>query len=186
MGPVPQRHLPANSSQKNTKGQQLKGKIVSALFHTFRHFSTNFHIFDRFSKFFLQDFILELRGFITVVVQRDEKIIKENKKKKIKSFCTLVVARLSSSKVLRHSFEVVVATYGRWPSACEQLRNHLWSEPRRRWRASLKLFAVLAEKKKKNISRANTKGAVLLKRRVSAFSGPSRKSLLRTPSKNPS
>ena len=34
--------------------------------------------------------------------------------------------------------------------------------------------------------RAHAKGVVLLKRRVSAFEMPSRKSLLRTPSKNPS
>ena len=55
------------SYQRKTKGQQLKGKIVSALFHTFRHFST-------FS-------LLELRGFTTVLSQRDEKRIKEEKEK---------------------------------------------------------------------------------------------------------
>ena len=43
-------------------------------------------------------FFLELRGFTTVFVQRDEKIIKDNKKKKTKPFCTPVVARLSSSE----------------------------------------------------------------------------------------
>ena len=55
---------------------------------------------ESFSDFFLQDSFLELelRGFTTVLVQRDEKIIKENKKKKTKPFCTLVVARLSSSE----------------------------------------------------------------------------------------
>ena len=37
-------------------------------------------------------------GFTTVLVQRDERRIKENKKKKTKPFCTLVVARLSSSE----------------------------------------------------------------------------------------
>ena len=41
---------------------------------------------------------LELRGFTTVLGQRDEKRPKENKKKNIKPFCTLVVARLSSSE----------------------------------------------------------------------------------------
>ena len=37
--------------QRKTKGQQLKGKIVSALFHTFSHFkiSTLFHTFQHFS-----------------------------------------------------------------------------------------------------------------------------------------
>ena len=59
-------------NQRKTKGQQLKGKIVSALFHTFWHFS----------ELFLQD--LEL-------VQRDEKRTKGNTKKTTKSFCTLVV-----------------------------------------------------------------------------------------------
>ena len=32
--------------QRKTKGQQLKGKIVSALFHTFWHFSTLFQSFS--------------------------------------------------------------------------------------------------------------------------------------------
>ena len=32
--------------QRKTKGQQLKGKIVSALFHTSSHFSTYFHTFS--------------------------------------------------------------------------------------------------------------------------------------------
>ena len=40
---------------------------------------------------------MELRGFTTVVVQREKKRITENKKKNAKPFCTLVVARLSSS-----------------------------------------------------------------------------------------
>ena len=46
---------------------------------------------------FLEDFLLEFRGFTAVIGQRDEKRTKENKKKKTKPFCTLVVARLSSS-----------------------------------------------------------------------------------------
>ena len=33
-------------NQRKTKGQQQKGKIVSALFHTFSHFSTLFHTFS--------------------------------------------------------------------------------------------------------------------------------------------
>ena len=81
---------------EKTKGQ-LKDKGVSALFHTFWHFSTHFHTF---SEFFLQSLFLELRGFTTVLVKRDEKRIKENKEKKTKPFCMLVVARLSSSEFL--------------------------------------------------------------------------------------
>ena len=67
-----------------------------ALFPTLSHF-------PEFSEFHLQDFFLELRGFPTVFVQRDEKRIKENKEEKTKPFCTLVVARLSSSeaKIIR-------------------------------------------------------------------------------------
>ena len=64
-------------------------------FHGFPgHFLALFHTF---SHFFLQNFFLELRGFTTVLVQRDEKRKKEINKKKTKPFCTLVVARLSSS-----------------------------------------------------------------------------------------
>ena len=73
----------SNYTQRKTKDQQLKGKIVSALFHTFWHFPTHFHTF---SEFFLQDFFLELRGFTTVLAQRDEKRIKEIKKKRPNHF----------------------------------------------------------------------------------------------------
>ena len=60
--------------QRKTKGQQLKGKIVSALFHTFWQFSTHFHTFSGFiSEFFLHDFFLELRGFIAVLVKKNKK-----------------------------------------------------------------------------------------------------------------
>ena len=38
--------------QRKTKGQQLKGKIVSALFHTFWHFSTLFHTFSEFFRIY--------------------------------------------------------------------------------------------------------------------------------------
>ena len=71
-----------------------KGKIASALFHTFLQFSTLFHTF---SHFFFQDFFLGFGGFTTVLAQSDEKRPKENKKEKTRPFCTLVVARLSSS-----------------------------------------------------------------------------------------
>ena len=90
------------SYQRKTKEQQLKGKIVSALFTlfgTFWHFSTVFTLFQSFSEFFLQDFFWKLRGFTTILVQRDEKRIKEDKKEKTKPFCTSVVARLSSSNL---------------------------------------------------------------------------------------
>ena len=49
-----ERDLDGAKSEK-TKGQQLKGKIVSALFHTF--FTLFSHFFFRtFPEFFLQDF----------------------------------------------------------------------------------------------------------------------------------
>ena len=86
-----------NFVSKETKGQQPNGKIVSALLHTFEHFSAHFHTFFRvFQSLFSRTF-LELRGFTTVLFQRDEKILKENKKKKTKPFCTLVVGHLSFS-----------------------------------------------------------------------------------------
>ena len=80
--------------QRKTKGQQLKGKIVSALFHTFWHFSTLFHTFSEFFRIFPPGLFLRIKGFYCCF---SSKIIKENKKKKTKPFCTLVVARLSSS-----------------------------------------------------------------------------------------
>ena len=77
----------------------IKGKIVSALFRTLALCRTFSHSFQSFSEFFLQDFFLELSFFFfTVLVRRDEKRITEKKKKKTKPFCTLVVARLSSSE----------------------------------------------------------------------------------------
>ena len=70
-------------------------KHIFALFGAFPHIFS--HFIQSFSELFLQDFFLELRGFTTVLVQRDEKRIKDNKKK-TKPSCTLVVARLSSSE----------------------------------------------------------------------------------------
>ena len=70
-------------SPRKTKGQQLKGKIVSALSHTFSHFSTLFTRFQNFSP----------RTSLKI-----KAVSKENNKKQTKPFCTLVVARLSSSK----------------------------------------------------------------------------------------
>ena len=87
-----------SSRAKKTKGQQLKGKIVSPLFHTFWHFSTHFTLFQSFSS----RTFLRIKGFYyCTIVQREEKIIKENEEKKTKPFCTLVVARLSSSKLVK-------------------------------------------------------------------------------------
>ena len=74
---VPQR--------KKTKGQQLKGKIVSALFHIFRTFPHCFTLFRNFSP----------RTFLTI-----KAFLKDKKKKETKPFCTLVVARWSSSDFL--------------------------------------------------------------------------------------
>ena len=57
--------------KEKTKGQQLKGKIVSALFHTFfGNFPHIFTLFSEFSEFFLQDFFLSVKGFTAVLVQR--------------------------------------------------------------------------------------------------------------------
>ena len=81
--------------QRKTKGQQLKGKIVSALFHTFWHFSTLFHTFPDFFRIFPPGLFLRIKGFYCCF---SSKIIKEKKKKETKPFCTLVVARLSSSE----------------------------------------------------------------------------------------
>ena len=49
--------------------EQLKGKIIPALFHTFWHFPSHFHTFLKLSS----RFFLELRGLTTVLVQRDKK-----------------------------------------------------------------------------------------------------------------
>ena len=69
-----------DKSERKTKGQQLKGKIVSALFHIVSHVST-------LSQHFSPRNFLEIEAFS-----------KENQKKMTKPFCTLVVARLSSSE----------------------------------------------------------------------------------------
>ena len=66
-----------------------------------RHFFTLFGTFPHFFRFFPPGLFLELRVFTTVLALRDEKRPKENnKKKKTKPFCTLVVARLSSSDLV--------------------------------------------------------------------------------------
>ena len=88
--------------QRKTKGQQLKGKIVSALFHTFWQFSTHFHTFSEFFRIFPPRLFFRIKGFywcFSPKIRKEKK--KENKKKKTKPFCTLVVARLSSSEIWR-------------------------------------------------------------------------------------
>ena len=60
-------------AQRKTKGQLLKGKIVPALFHTFWHFPHIFTLFQSFSELYLQDFLLDLRGFTTVLVFKETK-----------------------------------------------------------------------------------------------------------------
>ena len=51
------------TKQRKTKGQQLKGKIVSALFHTFWQFSTHFHTFSEFFRIFPPGLFLRIKGF---------------------------------------------------------------------------------------------------------------------------
>ena len=97
--PIFPRRAHVCQTQRKTKGQQLKGKSVSApfffvFFRTFWHFST---LFRTFPKIFLQDFFLDLKGFCCCFSSKRRKDNKENKKKMTKPFCTLVVARLFSS-----------------------------------------------------------------------------------------
>ena len=74
-----------------TKAQNRRGTFsyFLALFHTCSHFSEFFRTFP-------PGLLLRIKGFYCLV-QRDEKRIKDNKKKNAKPICTLVVARLSSS-----------------------------------------------------------------------------------------
>ena len=66
-------------SQRKTEGQQLKGKIVSALFHTFWQFSTHFHTFSEFFRIFPPRLFLRIKGFYCCF---GSKIRKENKREK--------------------------------------------------------------------------------------------------------
>ena len=77
------------SFQRKTKGQQLKGKIVSE-FSPFSHFFTLF-----------QNFPPRIFPFKTqkVLAQGEQKRRKYHKKNRANRCCTLVVARLSSSQV---------------------------------------------------------------------------------------
>ena len=65
------------NNQRKTKGQQLKGKIVSALFHTFWQFSTHFHTFSEFFRIFPPRLFLRIKGFYCCF---SSKIGKENKR----------------------------------------------------------------------------------------------------------
>ena len=73
--------------QGKTKGQQLKGKIVSNVLHTFRTFSHFFRIFPPGLSPSKQ----------RVLAQWEQKRRKDNKKNWTNRCCTLVVARLASS-----------------------------------------------------------------------------------------
>ena len=90
-------------TQRKTKGQQLKGKIVSALFHTFWHFSTHFHTFQSFLSDFSCRIFIRIKGFYYCFNSKRRKDNKENTRKKTKPFCMLVVARLPSSE--KQSYE---------------------------------------------------------------------------------
>ena len=107
--------------KEELKGNNSRAKSSRHFFTLFGTFSTYFHtFFQSLSEFFLQDFFLDLRGFATVLVQRDEKRPKENKKKKTKPFCTFVVARLSSSEFC-NAFEVCSSDLG-----ADMFKNHLF------------------------------------------------------------
>ena len=84
--------------RKKLKVQQLKGKIVSALFHTLSTFSHFPHFLHTFSTLFPHIFTLFPPG-LPLKIKTSLKRIKENNKKNTKASCTLVVARLSSSNV---------------------------------------------------------------------------------------
>ena len=76
-------------NQRKTKGQQLKGKIVSEFFTLFHNFSHFFRIFPPGLSPSKQ----------RVLAQGEQKRRKDNKKNRTNRCCTLVVARLSSSCV---------------------------------------------------------------------------------------
>ena len=91
-------------TQRKTKGHQLKGKIVSALFRTFPHFFTLLsHLFFTLFRSFSHIFTLFPPGR-SLKIKPFLRRTKENKKEKTKPFDTLVVARLSSSDYLPFSF----------------------------------------------------------------------------------
>ena len=73
--------------ESKTKGQQLKGKIVSEIF-------THFHNFSHFFIVFPQGLSLAKQR---ALAQGEQKRRKDNKKNRTNRCCTLVVARLSSS-----------------------------------------------------------------------------------------
>ena len=76
--------LSKKNSRATTKGQNHFG--------TFPHFATFFHTFSHFFIDFPPGLLLKFRVFF---------FQKKKERKKTKLFCTLVVARLSSSKVWR-------------------------------------------------------------------------------------
>ena len=91
-------------SPRNFWSTQRKTKEQS------RHFFTLFGTFPQsFSEFFLQEFFLELRGFTTVFVQRDEKRRKEKTKKKRRESCTFVLLQSTLALVHRLLFSTFCA-----------------------------------------------------------------------------
>ena len=67
------------ATPRKTKGQQLKGKIGSALFRTFWQFSTHFHTFSEFFRIFPPGLFLRIKGFYCCF---SSKIRKDNKREK--------------------------------------------------------------------------------------------------------
>ena len=78
-GPQKAQAPKSGKYRRKTKGQQLKGKIVWALFHTLWHFSTHFHTFSEFFRIFPPRFFLRIRGFYCCFSSKRQKI-KEHKR----------------------------------------------------------------------------------------------------------
>ena len=114
--------------------EKLKGKIVSALFHTVWHFSTHFHAFSEFFQNFPSRTFLRFQGFYCCF---SLKRTKKDKKKSIKPFCTLAVARLSSSDLnwlksgssrkSRHGFQVGEKSVSTHFSPIFVPQTHFWT-----------------------------------------------------------
>ena len=101
--------------REKTKGQQLKGKIVSE----FSHFFTIFTLFHNFS---LGTFPFKTKGFSSR--RTEEK--NNNKKNRTNRCCTLVVARLSSSdKCVKNASKMLWARtpFGRYRKLLQEFNN---------------------------------------------------------------
>ena len=82
--------LSCRATESDTVSEKQKGDNKRA--KSFRHFLTLFHTFPHFFTLF--------HTFPSRVFLKIKAFFKENKQKNTKPFCTLVVARLSSSKIL--------------------------------------------------------------------------------------